>query len=142
MINKNGNNIEGVADFVIPTMDDIPHIYNVNSTVIDFQNGDLLTAFSFLSKDIPTLDSMMRAAQDHTEMDAPVEGIFTFVNFNDFDGVGVLRPVSVKTTSVWCDDSGRFKCTFSLCGRMCYLTSEDDFLNEITCNTMFTIGLG
>lgn len=141
MINKNGNNIEGVADFVIPTMDDIPHIYNVNNTVIDFGGSNSLIAYSFYANDIPTLNSMLIAAKNHTERDAPVEGIFTFVNFTDINGVNVPTPVSVKTTSVWYDEMGHFNCTFLLCGKMCTLISEDDYLDRIILGTMFTITL-
>ena len=143
MINKNGNNIEGVADFVIPTMDDIPHIYNVNNTVIDFGVGGStsLTTYSFNAKDIPTLNSMLIAAKDHTERDAPVEGIFTFVNFTDINGANVSTPVSVKTTSVWYDEEGHLNCAFLLCGKMCTLISEYDYLKEITGDMTFMITL-
>ena len=141
MINKNGNNIEGVADFVIPTMDDIPHIYNVNNTVIDFGGSNSLTSYSFYANDIPTLNSMLIAAKDHTERDAPVEGIFTFVNFSDINGVNVTTPVSVKTTSVWYDEEGHFNCAFLLCGRMCTIISEYDYLKEITGDMTFMITL-
>lgn len=141
MINKNGNNIEGVADFVIPTMDDIPHIYNVNNTVINFDGGNPLTQCSFNAKDIPTLNNMLIAAKNHTERDAPVEGIFTFVNLYDINGINVPTPVSVKTTSVWYDEDGHFNCTFLLCGRICTLVSETDYLNEITGGVTFTITL-
>lgn len=141
MINKNGNNIEGVADFVIPTMDDIPHIYNVNNTVINFDGGNPLTQCLFNAKDIPTLNNMLIAAKNHTERDAPVEGIFTFVNFNDINGINVPTPVSVKTTSVWYDEEGHFNCTFLLCGRICTLVSESDYLNEITGGVPFMITL-
>lgn len=142
MINKNGNNIEGVADFVIPTMDDIPHIYNVNNTVIDFGGSNSLISYSFYANDIPTLNSMLIAAKNHTERDAPVEGIFTFVNFSDINGTNVPTPVSVKTTSVWYDESGKFNCAFLLCGKMCTLTSEADYLDEITDGITFSIILG
>ena len=141
MINKNGNNIEGVADFVIPTMDDIPHIYNVNNTVINFDGGNPLTQCLFNAKDIPTLNNMLIAAKNHTERDAPVEGIFTFVNFYDINGINVPTPVSVKTTSVWYDEDGHFNCTFLLCGRICTLVSETDYLNEITGGVTFMITL-
>ena len=141
MINKNGNNIEGVADFVIPTMDDIPHIYNVNNTVIDFGGSNSLTSYSFYANDIPTLNSMLIAAKNHTERDAPVEGIFTFVNFSDINGVNVTTPVSVKTTSVWYDEEGHFNCAFLLCGRMCTIISEYDYLKEITGDMTFMITL-
>lgn len=139
MINKNGNNIEGVADFVIPTMDDIPHIYNVNNTVIDFGGDTSLSMYSFNAKDIPTLNNMLIAAKKHTETDAPVEGIFTFVNFTDINGTNVPTPVSVKTTSVWYDVDGHFNCAFLLCGKMCTLISELDFLDEITDGIYFYI---
>ena len=141
MINKNGNNIEGVADFVIPTMDDIPHIYNVNNTVIDFGGSNSLTSYSFYANDIPTLNSMLIAAKNHTERDAPVEGIFTFVNFSDINGVNVTTPVSVKTTSGWYDEEGHFNCAFLLCGRMCTIISEYDYLKEITGDMTFMITL-
>lgn len=141
MINKNGNNIEGVADFVIPTMDDIPHIYNVNNTVIDFGGVNSLTSYSFYANDIPTLNSMLIAAKNHTERDAPVEGIFTFVNFTDINGANVPTPVSVKTTSVWYDEMGHFNCAFLLCGKMCTLISENDYLDRITGGVMFMITL-
>ena len=141
MINKNGNNIEGVADFVIPTRDDIPHIYNVNNTVIDFGGSNSLISYSFYANDIPTLNSMLIAAKNHTERDAPVEGIFTFVNFTDINGANVSTPVSVKTTSVWYDEGGHFNCAFLLCGKMCTLISEDDYLDRITGGVMFMITL-
>lgn len=153
MINKNGNNIEGVADFVLPTMAEIDNIkdsisklgntgiFNVNNTVIDFGGGTSLTAYSFYDKDIPTLNSMLIAAKTHKNTDAPVEGIFTFVNFNDINGTNVPTPVSVKTTSVWYDDGGYFNCAFLLCGKMCMLISEVDSLNEITGGVLFSITL-
>ena len=153
MINKNGNNIEGVADFVLPTMAEIDNIkdsisklgntgiYNVNNTVIDFGGGTSLTAYSFYAKDIPTLNSMLIAAKTHKNTDAPVEGIFTFVNFNDINGINVPAPVSVKTTSVWYNDAGYFNCAFLLCGKMCTLISESDYLSEIIDSTPFTITL-
>lgn len=153
MINKNGNNIEGVADFVLPTMAEIDNIkdsisklgntgiYNVNNTVIDFGGGTSLTAYSFYAKDIPTLNSMLIAAKTHKNTDAPVEGIFTFVNFTDINGTNVPTPVSVKTTSVWYTDGGNFMCAFLLCGKMCTLISESDYLDEIIGDTLFTITL-
>lgn len=151
MINKNGNNIEGVADFVLPTMVEIDNIkesisklgntgiHNVNNTVIDFGGGTSLTMYSFYDKDIPTLNSMLIAAKNHKNTDAPVEGIFTFVNFLDINGVNVSTPVSVKTTSVWYDEEGHFNCSFLLCGKICTLTSEIDYLNEITGGELFSI---
>lgn len=153
MINKNGNNIEGVADFVLPTMAEIDNIkdsisklgntgiYNVNNTVIDFGGGTALSAYSFYAKDIPTLNSMLIAAKTHKNTDAPVEGIFTFVNFTDINGINVPTPVSVKTTSVWYNDEGRFNCAFLLCGKMCTLISEVDYLDEITGSVPFMITL-
>lgn len=153
MINKNGNNIEGVADFVLPTMAEIDNIkdsisklgntgiYNVNNTVIDFDGSTSLTAYSFYAKDIPTLNSMLIAAKTHKSTDAPVEGIFTFVNFTDINGTNVPTPVSVKTTSVWYSDGGYFNCAFLLCGKMCTLISESDYLDEIIGSTLFTITL-
>lgn len=143
MINKNGNNIEGVADFVLPTMEEINNIrdlisklgntgiYNVNNTVIDFGGGTSLSAYSFNDKDIPTLNSMLIAAKTHKNTDVPVEGIFTFVNFTDINGTNVPVPVSVKTTSVWYDNEGKFNCAFLLCGKMCTLISEVDYLDDI-----------
>lgn len=151
MINKNGNNIEGVADFVLPTMEEINNIkdlisklgntgiHNVNNTVLDFGGGTSLTTYLFNDKDIPTLNSMLIAAKNHTVADAPVEGIFTFKNFLDINGVNVSTPVSVKTTSVWYDEEGHFGCAFLLCGKMCTLTSEVDYLNEITGGEPFSI---
>ena len=115
------------------------HIYNVNM-VIDFGGGNSLTTFSFYN-DFSTLNSMLIAAQNHTEIDAPVEGIFTFVNFSDINGSNVTTPVSVKTTSVWCDEYGQFNCAFPLCGRMGKLTSESDSLDEITPDITFSITL-
>lgn len=141
MINNNGNNIEGIADFVIPTMDDIPHLYNVNNTVIDFGGGTSLTTYAFNTKDSQTLNSMLLAAKNHTERDAPVEGVFTFVNFTDINQVNVPTPVSVKTTSVWYNEEGRFNCTFLLGGKMCTLISEGDFLDLINSGTLFSITL-
>lgn len=153
MINKNGNNIEGVADFVLPTMEEINNIkdlisklgntgiYNVNNTVIDFGGGTSLSAYSFNAKDIPTLNSMLIAAKNHTVADAPVEGIFTFKNFLDINGTNVHTPVSVKTTSVWYDNDGKFNCAFLLCGKMCTLISEVDYLDEITDGVPFMITL-
>lgn len=154
MINKNGNNIECVADFVLPTMEEIQNIkdsisklgntgiYNVNNTVIDFGGGTSLTTYSFYAQDIQTLNSMLIAAKNHTERDAPVEGIFTFVNFADINGTNVPTPVSVKTTSVWYDEDGHFNCAFLLCGKMCTLISEADYLNKITDDITFSITLG
>lgn len=153
MINKNGNNIEGVADFVLPTMAEIDNIkdsisklgntgiFKVNNTVIDFGGGTSLSEYSFYAKDIPTLNSMLIAAKTHKNTDAPVEGIFTFVNFTDINGTNVPTPVSVKTTSVWYNDGGYFNCTFLLCGKMCTLISESDYLDEIIASTPFTITL-
>lgn len=153
MINKNGNNIEGVADFVLPTMAEIDNIkdsisklgntliYNVNNTVIDFGGGTSLSTYSFYAKDIPTLNSMLIAAKTHKNTDAPVEGIFTFVNFTDINGTNVPIPVSVKTTSVWYSDDGKFNCAFLLCGKMCTLISEVDYLDEIIDGAPFTITL-
>ena len=117
------------------------HIYNVNNTVINFDGGNPLTSYSFNAKDIPTLNNMLIAAKNHTERDAPVEGIFTFVNFYDINGINVPTPVSVKTTSVWYDEDGHFNCAFLLCGKMCTLVSEADFLNEITNSITFSITL-
>lgn len=116
-------------------------IYNVNNTVIDFGGGTSLTTYSFYAKDIPTLNSMLIAAKTHKNTDAPVEGIFTFVNFTDINGVEVNIPVSVKTTSVWYNNSGYFNCTFLLCGKMCTLIGESDYLDEIIKATTFTITL-
>lgn len=153
MINKNGNNIEGVADFVLPTMAEIDNIkdsisklgntgiYNVNNTVIDFGGNTLLTAYSFYANDIPTLNSMLIAAKTHKNTDAPVEGIFTFVNFPDINGTNVPTPVSVKTTSVWYSGGGYFNCAFLLGGKICNLISESDYLDEIIGGTLFTIML-
>ena len=114
-------------------------IYNVNM-VIDFGGGNSLTTFSFYD-DFSTLNSMLIAAQNPTEIDAPVEGIFTFVNFSDINGTNVTTPISVKTTSVWCDEYGQFNCAFLLCGRMGKLTSESDSLDEITPDITFSITL-
>lgn len=153
MINKNRNNIEGVADFVLPTMAEIDNIkdsisklgntgiYNVNNTVIDFGGGTSLSEYSFYTKDIQTLNSMLIAARTHKNTDAPVEGIFHFVNFTDINGTNVPIPVSVKTTSVWYSDDGRFNCTFLLCGKMCTLISELDNLDEMIDGMLFTITL-
>lgn len=116
-------------------------LYNVNNTVINFDGGNPLTQCSFNAKDIPTLNNMLIAAKNHTERDAPVEGIFTFVNFYDINGMNVPTPVSVKTTSVWYDEDGHFNCTFLLCGRICTLVSESYFLNEITGGVTFMITL-
>lgn len=116
-------------------------IYNVNNTVIDFDGGTSLSAYSFYAKDIPTLNSMLIAAKTHKNTDAPVEGIFTFVNFTDINGTNVPTPVSVKTTSVWYTDGGYFTCAFLLCGKMCTLISESDYLDEIIGGTLFTITL-
>ena len=115
------------------------NIYNVNM-VIDFGGGISLNTLLFPS-DFPTLNSMLIAAKNHTEGDAPVEGIFTFVNFSDIKGINVSTPVSVKTTSVWYDDEGHFNCAFLLCGMVCKLTSESDFLDEIIPDTSFSITL-
>ena len=116
-------------------------IYNVNNTVIDFGGGNSLTQYSFYAKDIPTLNSMLIAAKNHKNTDAPVEGIFTFVNFADFNGSNVSTPVSVKTTSVWYDEDGHFNCALLLCGKMCTLISEEDYLTKIIDGTTFTITL-
>lgn len=115
------------------------NIYEVRC-VIDFGGGLSLDRFLFLN-DSQTLNRMLIAAKNHTEEDAPVEGIFTFVNFSDINGINVSTPVSVKTTSVWCDEYGQFNCTFLLCGKMCKLASESDGLDEITEDISFSITL-
>ena len=115
-------------------------IYNVN-TVIDFGGSTSMSSFSFNDDDIPTLNSMLIAVKDHWYEDAPVEGIFTFVNFSDINGRNVSTPVPVKTTSVWYDEEGHFNCAFLLCGKVCTLISEFDFLEEITGGMPFMITL-
>ena len=128
-----------VKGYVDERYAELNNIYKV-SRVIDFGGGTSLTTLLFLD-DSRTLNSMLIAAKNHTEGDTPVEGIFTFVNFPDINGINVSTPVSVKTTSVWCDDSGQFNCTFLLCGSMCKLTSESDGLDEIIPDTSFSITL-
>lgn len=151
MINKNGNNIQGVADFVLPTMEEINNIkdlisklgntgiYNVNNAVIDFDGGTSLTAYCFNTKDSQILNSMLIAVKNHTVTDAPVEGIFTFKNFTDVNGSKVPTPVSVKTTSVWYNETGYFNCDFLLGGKTYTLISEVDYLEIINDGTPFSI---
>ena len=128
-----------VKGYVDERYSELNNIYNVNM-VIDFGGGTSLDTLLFPS-DFPTLNSMLIAAKNHTEGDAPVEGIFTFVNFPDINGINVSTPVSVKTTSVWYDEGGHFNCAFLLCGKMCTLISEDDYLDRITGGVMFMITL-
>lgn len=128
-----------VKGYVDERYSELNNIYNVNR-VIDFGGGTSLDTLLFPS-DFPTLNSMLIAAKNHMEGYAPVEGIFTFVNFPDINGINVSTPVSVKTTSVWCDEYGHFNCAFLLCGRMCKLTSETDGLDEIIPDTSFSITL-
>ena len=130
---------KAVTDALNTAYPELNPIYNVNM-VIDFGGGNSLNTFSFYS-DFSTLNSMLIAVKNHTEGDAPVEGIFTFVNFSDINGINVTTPVSVKTTSVWCDEHGQFNCALLLCGRMCTLTSESDSLDEITPDITFSITL-
>ena len=119
-----------VKGYVDERYANLNNIYDVHN-VIDLGGGTSLNTLLFPS-DFPTLNSMLIAAKNHTEGDAPVEGIFTFVNFSDINGVNVTTPVSVKTTSVWYDEEGHFNCAFLLCGRMCTIISEYDYLKEIT----------
>lgn len=131
--------IASVKDYVDRRYVEPNNIYKV-SRVIDFGGGTSLDTLLFPS-DFSTLNSMLIAAKIHTVGDAPVEGIFTFVNFPDINGINVSTPVSVKTTSVWCGESGQFNCTFLLCGAKGRLTSESDYLDEIIPDTSFSVTL-
>lgn len=117
----------------------LDNIYKVGR-VIDFGGDTSLTTYLFLDHS-QTLNRMMIAAKHHTEGDAPVEGIFTFVNFIDINGTFVSTPVSVKTTSVWYSELGQFNCTFLLCGMRGKIASESDGLAEIIPDTSFSITL-
>lgn len=132
--------ITSVKDYVDGKYPKPHHIYYVN-TVIDFCGGTSMSPFMFNDDDIPTLNSMLIAVKDSWYEDAPVEGIFTFVNFPDTNGEDVDIPVPVKTTSVWYDNHGHFNCAFLLCGKVCTLISEFDFLEEITGGMPFMITL-